>query len=205
MKRSKRTAAAAMGMWFVLAGCATPDDRGKTRQELVDSATEDSEEMASWPDISIEDLAKDHGIVYIRTPSQGECPSDPFVHGPQDKCHPQHAMYADIRTLIENFRSGSSHALSNDEAERLAMAAFFCARLNKLEKVDEIESWPKGAPWASRLLTLHQHPGKGPAGRPAGAVDIPAITGLATKHNQLIMTIRYTDRGLRYDSANPWQ
>ncbi|UPG93609.1 XVIPCD domain-containing protein [Luteibacter aegosomatissinici] len=203
MKRNKRTAVAAVGMWFVLAGCATPDDRGKTRQELVAQATEDAEEMAGWPDISVEDLAEEHGIVYIRTPSPDKCPSDPFVHGPQDRCHPHHAMYADIRVLIEKFRSSSSHALADDEAERIAMAAFFCARLNKLEKVDEIESWPKGAPWASRLLTLHQHPGKGPGGRPAGAVDIPAISGLAAKHNQLILTIRYTDRGMTYDSGNP--
>ncbi|HEY4090202.1 MAG TPA: XVIPCD domain-containing protein [Luteibacter sp.] len=198
-------AAAAVGMWFVLAGCATPDDRGKTRQELVDLATEGSEEAASWPDISIEDLAEEHDIVYIRAPSQGACPSDPYIHGPQDKCHPQHAMYADIRTLIEKFRTDSKHRISDDEGERIAMAAFFCARLNKLEKVDEIESWPKGAPWASRLLTLHQHPGKGQDGRRAGAVDIPAISGLSAKHNQLILTIRYTDRGMTYDSGNPWQ
>jgi hypothetical protein len=205
MKRKKRYAVAAAGMWFVLMGCATPDDRGKTRKELVELASEGADEAAAWPDISVEDLKEEHGIVYIRSPSQGVCPSDPFIHGPQDKCHPYHAMYSDIRSLIEKFRTDTKHSLTDNEAERIAMSAFFCARLNKLEKVDEIESWPKGAPWASRLLTMHQHPGSGPEGRRAAAADMPAISGLSLKHNQLILTIRYTDHGMTYDSGNPWQ
>jgi hypothetical protein len=205
MKRGKLRAPAAAVMWFLLMGCATPEDRGKPRQQLVDEAMEAMDEMSSWPDISIKEMKEELGFIYIRSPSRGVCPKDRFIHGPQDKCHPHHEMYDQISRLVAKLRMGDTQKISDHEAERLALSAFFCARLNKLERVDEIESWPIGAPWASRLLTLHQHPGEGPSGRRAGAVDTAAIAGLKGKHNQLILMVRMTDGGMTYDSGNIWQ
>lgn len=193
----KRLGAAPAGaaIWLALMGCADPrvkDPMGP--REFIAASAASLKNIPDPKGPTIERLAE-LGVLYEPRGPGGACGIDPFIHGPQDHCHPQHQLYADIKVRLDAILAKDDESMSPAEAERVALAAFWCAAYTHVRRVDSIEAWPTKGPWSDRMLTLTQRENLA-VDRTHEKRSIAVINGLGMTHNRLIHIIRWVDHGM---------
>lgn len=184
--------------WPLLMGCADPTIKDPmTPKEYIAVSAESLKSLPNPEGPTIERL-RELGAVYERRGPGGTCGEDPFIHGPQDHCHPKHGLYEQIRSGIADAMTRDDRKLSGDDAERVALVAFWCATYTHIDRVDSIETWPSDVPWVDRLITMT---GRASAifGDREEKRAIAAVSGLGMKHNSLILMIRAVDHGMTID------
>jgi hypothetical protein len=191
----------AIAAWPFLMGCADPTVKDPmTPQEYIAASAKSLKSLPNPEGYTTEQMEA-RGVVYERRGPGGVCGEDPLIHGPQDRCHPKHKLYEQIRSGIADVMARDDRKLSGDDAERVALAAFWCATYTHIDRVDSVESWPADVPWIDRLITM-----TGRASAVTGDREqkraIAVVTGLGMKHNSLIYMIRWVDRGLTIDRVH---
>lgn len=195
--RQSKSVAVALA-WFVLVGCADPTVKDEmSPKEYIKATATSLASLNNRPEPTVEKLAQ-LGIVYERRGPGGECGSDPLIHGPQDHCHPKYRLFGQIQDRLMDVLSKGGEQLSKEDAERVALAAFWCATYTYMDRVDDIEVWPETGPWRDRLITMKQT-GSVLTGEGGMSRAIAAVTGLSLKHNSLIQMVRWVDYGARID------
>lgn len=179
-------------------GCADPTIKDPmTPKEYIAVSAASLKSLPDQEGLTIERL-RELGTIYERRGPGGACGDDPLIHGPQDHCHPKHEMYEQIRRGIADVMARDGRKMTSDDAERVALAAFWCATYTHLDRVDSVESWPDDVPWVDRLITM-----TGRASAVTGDSEqkraIAVVTGLGMKHNWLIHMIRWVDNGMTID------